>query len=175
MINTLSHFFTEICVEIPDIFEANLVNILILDGAIVYLLGGALTSALSTRSTNILKEIREAEDALLKAVVTLVENEAKLKNAKVLVEAIGTNAEATACQEKDRIMVEAELKCRRLEESSRTKADLITEFMKLRIKEVVVVTLSEEIQQLFKYSGNIRHLQAKIQHEFILKLDTNQF
>ena len=53
-----------------DIFEANLINLLILGGGLFYLLSGALSESLEERQQKILGAIQESEEKLQEAKAT---------------------------------------------------------------------------------------------------------
>jgi F-type H+-transporting ATPase subunit b len=61
-----------------DIFESNLLNLLILVGGLVRLLNASLSKALLDRKEKILSTIQESEEKLKEATTRLVESETKL-------------------------------------------------------------------------------------------------
>jgi F0F1-type ATP synthase membrane subunit b/b' len=66
-----------------DIFEANLVNLVLLTGGIFYLGSNALSESLAERQQKILGAIQESEERLQQAVVRLDESETQLKQAQI--------------------------------------------------------------------------------------------
>ena len=89
---TLNRFSLQIAEGVsfnPDIFEANLINLLILGGALFYLLGGALSDSLSERKEKILGAIQESEERLQEATARLTESETQLAQAQMVIESIG--------------------------------------------------------------------------------------
>jgi hypothetical protein len=96
---TLNSFSTQISeggVSLnTDIFEANLINLLILGGALFYLLGGALSDSLSERKEKILGAIQESEERLQEATARLAESETQLEQAQMVIDSIGKDAEVT--------------------------------------------------------------------------------
>ena len=76
-----------------DIFEANLVNLALLDGGIFYLLSGALSESLSERQQKILGAIQESEERLQEATTRLTESETQLAQAQMVIESIQKDAE----------------------------------------------------------------------------------
>merc|ERR1711906_99478 len=97
---TLNNFSTQISdggVSLnTDIFEANLVNIVLLAGGLFYLLSGALSESLSERQQKILGAIQESEEKLQEATTRLTEGESKLAQAQIVIDSIKTDAEKTA-------------------------------------------------------------------------------
>ena len=89
---TLNSFSTQIAEGIsfnPDIFEANLVNLIILVGGLFYLLSGALSESLSERQQKILGAIQESEERLEEATKKLADSETQLAQAQIVIESIG--------------------------------------------------------------------------------------
>jgi F-type H+-transporting ATPase subunit b len=107
---TLNSFSTQIAeggVSLnTDIFEANLINLLILGGALFYLLGGALSDSLSERKEKILGAIQESEERLQEATARLTESETQLAQAQMVIESIGKDATVTAQQVKSAILTD---------------------------------------------------------------------
>ena len=67
---TLNSFSTQISDGVSlntDIFEANLINLILLGGGLFYLLSGALSESLSERQQKILGAIQESEERLQEA------------------------------------------------------------------------------------------------------------
>jgi len=106
---TLNRFSTQIAEGVsfnPDIFEANLVNLIILVGGLFYLLSGALSESLSERQQKILGAIQESEERLEEATKRLADSETQLAQAQMVIESIGKDAEVTAKQVKSTILTE---------------------------------------------------------------------
>ena len=95
---------------INQIFEANLVNLLILDGGLFYLLSGALSESLSERQQKILGAIQESEEKLQEATTRLTEGETKLAQAQIVIESIQKDADQTAAQVKSSILTDVKQK-----------------------------------------------------------------
>ena len=79
-LNSFSAQISDLSVSFnPDIFEANVVNLVILVSGIVYLGGNALSASLEERQQKILGAIQEAEERLQQAVARLAESEKQLE------------------------------------------------------------------------------------------------
>jgi len=89
---TLNSFSTQISdagVSLnTDIFEANLINLILLGGGLFYLLSGALSESLSERQQKILGAIQESEERLQEATARLEESETQLAQAQMVIESI---------------------------------------------------------------------------------------
>ena len=86
-----------------DIFEANLINLALLDGGLFYLLSGALSESLTERQQKILGAIQESEERLQEATTRLTESETQLAQAAMVIDSIQKDAEQTAKQVKSSI------------------------------------------------------------------------
>jgi len=109
---------------IDTVFDANLVNLTILDGGLFYLLSGALSESLSERQQKILGAIQESEEKLQEATTRLTEGETKLAQAQMVIESIQKDAETTAAQVKSSILTDGKSEIERL--TSNAKAQIIT-------------------------------------------------
>ena len=99
---TLNSFSTQISDGglLDKIFEANLVNLILLDGGLFYILSGALSENLLERKKKILEAIQESEEKLKEATTRLTESRKNLAQANMLVESIQKDAEKTAAKKK---------------------------------------------------------------------------
>ena len=107
-----------------DIFEANLVNLVLLDGGIFYLLSGALSESLSERQQKILGAIQESEEKLQEATTRLTEGETKLAQAQIVIDSIQKESEQTAAQVKSSILTDGKTEIERL--TANAKAQIVT-------------------------------------------------
>ena len=69
---------------LEKIFESNLINLIILDGGLFYLLSGALSDSLSERQQKIVGAIQESEERLSEATTRLTESETQLAQAQMI-------------------------------------------------------------------------------------------
>jgi F0F1-type ATP synthase membrane subunit b/b' len=107
-----------------DIFEANLINLTLLDGGLFYLLSGALSESLSERQQKILGAIQESEEKLQEATTRLTEGETKLAQAQIVIESIQKESEQTAAQVKSSILTDGKTEIERL--TANAKAQIVT-------------------------------------------------
>jgi F-type H+-transporting ATPase subunit b len=130
-LNSFSAQISELPVSFnPDIFEANLVNLVILVSGIVYLGGNALSAALTERQQKILGAIQEAEERLQQSIARLAESEKQLEQAQIVITSIKTDAELTAKQIKSNILNEGKKEIERL--ALAAKSQIVTLEAKLR-------------------------------------------
>ena len=104
-----------------DIFEANLINIILLAGGLFYLLSGALSESLSERQQKILGAIQESEEKLQEATTRLTEGETKLAQAQIVIESIQKEAEQTAVQVKNSVLTDGKKEIERLTANAKTQ------------------------------------------------------
>jgi F-type H+-transporting ATPase subunit b len=120
-----------------DIFEANLVNLVLLDGGLFYLLSGALSESLSERQQKILGAIQESEERLQEATTRLTESETQLAQAQMVIDKIQTDAEQTASQVKSSILTDGKTEIERLTSSAKAQIGTIEAKVRKQISDYV--------------------------------------
>jgi len=120
-----------------DIFEANLVNLILLDGGLFYLLSGALSESLSERQQKILGAIQESEERLQEATTRLTESETQLAQAQMVIDKIQTDAEQTASQVKSSILTDGKTEIERLTSSAKAQIGTIEAKVRKQISDYV--------------------------------------
>ena len=132
-----------------DIFEANLVNLVLLDGGLVYLLSGALSESLSERQQKILGAIQESEERLQEATTRLSESETQLAQAQMVIDTIQKDAEQTAMQVKSSILTDGKTEIERLTSTAKSQIGTIEAKVRKQISDYVVsLALSRITAQL---------------------------
>jgi F-type H+-transporting ATPase subunit b len=121
-----------------DIFEANLVNLILLDGGLFYLLSGALSESLSERQQKILGAIQESEERLQEATTRLTESETQLAQAQMVIDTIQKDAEQTASQVKSSILTDGKAEIERLTSSAKAQIGTIESRVRKQISDYVV-------------------------------------
>jgi len=121
-----------------DIFEANLVNLVLLDGGIFYLLSGALSESLSERQQKILGAIQESEERLQEATTRLTESETQLAQAQMVIESIQKDAEQTASHAKSSIQTDGKAEIERLTSTAKAQIGTIESRVRKQISDYVV-------------------------------------
>ena len=121
-----------------DIFEANLVNLVLLDGGIFYLLSGALSESLSERQQKILGAIQESEERLQEATTRLTESETQLAQAQMVIDTIQKDAEQTASQVKSSILTDGKTEIERLTSAAKSQIGTIEAKVRKQISDYVV-------------------------------------
>jgi F-type H+-transporting ATPase subunit b len=169
---TLNRFSTQIAEGVsfnPDIFEANLVNLVILVGGLFYLLSGALSESLSERQQKILGAIQESEERLEEATKKLADSETQLAQAQMVIESIGKDAEVTAKQVKSTILTDGKTEIERLTAAAKAQIGTIEARVRKQISDYVVALALKRITMQLEGKLN-SSLQQQIIDRNISKL-----
>lgn len=152
-----------------DIFEANLVNLVLLTGGVFYLGSNALSESLVERQQKILGAIQESEERLQQAVVRLDESETQLKQAQIVIESIKNDSVATAQVVKSGILTDGKNEIERLTASAKNQIGTIEAKVRKQISEYVVTLALQRVT--LQLEGNIgTNLQKQIIDTNISKL-----
>jgi len=152
-----------------DIFEANLINLALLDGGLFYLLSGALSESLSERQQKILGAIQESEGKLEEAQTRLTESETKLAQAQIVIESIQKDAEQTAAKVKNSILTDGKTEIERLTATAKTQIRTIESRVRKQISDYVATLALQRITLLLEGKLN-SSLQKQIIDKNISKL-----
>ena len=147
---TLNRFSTQIAESEgvsfnPDIFEANVVNLVILVGGLFYLLSGSLSESLSERQQKILGAIQESEERLEEATKKLADSQTQLAQAQMVIQSIGKDAEVTAKQVKSTILTDGNTEIERLTASAKAQIGNIEARVRKQISDYVVALALKRI------------------------------
>jgi F-type H+-transporting ATPase subunit b len=153
----------------PDIFEANLINLIILVGGLFYLLSGALSESLSERQQKIIGAIQESEERLQEANKRLTDSETQLAQAQMVIDSIGKDAEVTATQVKSTILTDGKTEIERLTNAAKSQIGTIEARVRKQISDYVVTLALKRITMQLEGKLNTG-LQTKIIDRNISKL-----
>jgi F-type H+-transporting ATPase subunit b len=152
-----------------DIFEANLVNLVLLDGGLFYLLSGALSESLSERQQKILGAIQESEEKLQEATTRLTEGETRLAEAQIVIESIQKDAQQTAAQVKSSILTDGKSEIERLTATAKAQIGTIEARVRKQISDYVATLALQRITMQLEGKLN-SSLQQQIIDRNISKL-----
>ena len=152
-----------------DIFEANLVNLALLDGGLFYLLSGALSESLSERQSKILGAIQESEEKLQEATQRLTEGETQLAQAQIVIESIQKDAQQTAVQVKSTILTDGKTEIERLTATAKAQINTIENRVRKQISDYVATLALQRITMQLEGKLN-SSLQQQIIDRNISKL-----
>ena len=146
---TLNSFSTQISdsgVSLnTDIFEANLINLVLLVGGLFYLLSGALSESLSERQQKILGAIQESEEKLQEATTRLTESETQLAQAQMVIDTIQKDAETTASNVKNAILTDGKSEIERLTSTAKAQINTIEARVRKQISDYVATLALQRI------------------------------
>ena len=170
---TLNSFSTQISdrgVSLnTDIFETNLINIVLLAGGLFYLLSGALSESLSERQQKIVGAIQESEERLQEATTRLTESETQLAQAQIVIESIQKDADVTAKQVKSSILTEGKAEIERLTSTAKAQIGTIEAKVRKQISDYVATLALQRITMQLEGKLN-SSLQQQIIDRNISKL-----
>jgi len=101
-----------------DILNANLVNLALLDGGLIYILSKTLTESLFERKKSIFKAFEDSEEKLSRSVVSFVESFLRLNQVKLVGAEIQKNTEKVIAQSRSDIYEEGKFELVRLKDSA---------------------------------------------------------
>jgi F0F1-type ATP synthase membrane subunit b/b' len=154
---------------IETIFEANLVNLIILDGGLFYLLSGALSDSLSERQQKILGAIQESEERLKEATTRLTESETQLAQAQMVIASIEKDAQTTAQQVKSTILTDGKAEIERLTSAAKSQIGTVEARVRKQISDYVVALAFQRVT--LQLEGKLNsNLQQQIIDRNISKL-----
>ena len=168
-LNSVSTLISEGVSLNTDIFEANLVNLVLLTGGVFYLGSNALSESLVERQQKILGAIQESEERLQQAIVRLDESETQLQQAQLVIESIKKDAASTASVVKSGILTDGKNEIERLTASAKAQIGTIESKVRKQISDYVATLALQRVT--LQLEGNIgSNLQKQIIDTNISKL-----
>jgi F0F1-type ATP synthase membrane subunit b/b' len=137
LLNQTLNSFSIQSFNIKTVFDANLVNLTLLDGGLFYLLSNALSENLLERQKKVLLTITESEEKLGEATARLIESEGRLSEAPVVIASIQAGAEETSIKLRASILREGQAEIMRLSANAEAR--------RLSFESQVRRTISEKI------------------------------
>ena len=152
-----------------DIFETNLINLLLLGGGIFYLGSQALSESLTDRQEKILSTIQDSEERLKAAIQRLEESEKQLTQSQIAITSLKSEAEATAKQVKSAILADGKNEIERLSSTAKSNIATIEAKVRKQISEYVVTLALQRVT--LQLEGKLgANLQQQIIDQNISKL-----
>jgi F-type H+-transporting ATPase subunit b len=144
----------------PDILETNLINLVILIGAVFYLGRKLLKNILNERRSSIETAIQEAEQRSREAAAALSEAQQKLTQAQAEAERIRKNAEESAKVAQENIMAQSNQVIERLQETANQDLNSERERAIAQLRsQVVAMALQKVESQLQTQVDNVAQQQ----------------
>jgi F-type H+-transporting ATPase subunit b len=157
-----------------DIFEANLINLAIVIGVVVYFGKGFLGKVLSERSAAIAAEIKESESRKQTALKTQSEQEQKIAQAESEAQTIVATAQEGAKKTTAEILAQAVLEIQRLEASASQDTNSSQERAIAELRQrIVELSLKQVEQELQAQLTNNENAQRQLIDRSIALLGVN--
>jgi F-type H+-transporting ATPase subunit b len=166
---------------ISDIFEANLVNLVLLVGGLFYILSDALSESLSKRQQKILLAIQESEEKLQEATTKLTESEIELAQITVLVTKIQQDSDRAATLLRTSILNDSSDEIARLTFTSQSQIRTMETRARKELSDYLATAalkrFTEKLKQLFierKAESNraSEQLRGKLMDKYLSKINT---
>jgi F-type H+-transporting ATPase subunit b len=129
-----------------DIFEANLINLAIVIGVVVYFGKGFLSKTLGDRRTNIATAIQEAEQRERQAAAALAQEQKKLAEAQQEAQRIRANAQTSAAAAKAEIIAKAEQEIARIRETAAQDTSASQERVLRELREQIAAQALRQVE-----------------------------
>lgn len=157
-----------------DILEANVVNLVIVIGLLIYFGRGFLGKSLVKRREDIETAISEAEANQEKAAATLAEEQEKLAQAQAEAKKILANAQTNASKAKEQILAEAKTEIQRIKDAGSQDTSASQERAIAEIRQRVTAMALEKVEADLKNQlGNNESAQRKLVDQSIALLGGN--
>lgn len=157
-----------------DILEANLINLVIVIGLLIYFGRGFLGKSLVKRREDIEAAIAEAEANQKTAAATLAEEQEKLTQAQAEAQKILANAKTNASKAKEQILAEAKQEIQRVKDAASQDTTASQERAIADIRQRVTAMALEKVEADLKNQlGNNESAQHKLVDQSIALLGGN--
>lgn len=120
-----------------DIFESNVINILLLLFGLIYVLKQFLGSSLNARQTKVLAAIQESEERLEQASSRLNESEKQLAQTQLIIDQIKKEAQLTAEKVRSSILAQGQLDIERLTMTGKANIETAEKQIRRQIKQQI--------------------------------------
>lgn len=155
-----------------DIFETNLVNLVILVGALFYFGRKALSKILNERQANIATAIQEAEGRLKEAQVALSQAQKQLTQSQAEAQRIRQSAEENAIKAKEALLAKAVQDVERLRQTAAADLNTETERAIAQLRQRVATLALQKVESQLK-SGIADDAQQSLIDRSIAQLGGN--
>lgn len=152
-----------------DILEANLINLAIVIGVLIYFGKGFLGDKLKARREEIEQAVREAEERQKKAAAALAEQQQKLQMAKKEAERIRAEAKTNAEAAREAVLVQSSKDIERMKAAAQqdlsSQRDRVMQELRRRVAQMALDRVNGRLPQVL--SGEV---QAKLVDQSIAQL-----
>nr|YP_010851016.1 ATP synthase CF0 subunit I [Aphanocladia stichidiosa]WGH13981.1 ATP synthase CF0 subunit I [Aphanocladia stichidiosa] len=153
-----------------NFLEANVFNILLLLGGLIYVLRKFLGSILIDRQSKVLFAINESEERLKQANIRLSEAEKQLAQTQIIINQIINEAEITAKKVRESILEQGKLDIDKLTKSSKASVKFAENQVRLQIQQQITALAIQKVSLELKSQMN-SIMQEKIIDQGIMQLE----
>ena len=144
-----------------DVFETNIINLAIFDGALFTFGSKALSENLANRQQKVVSSIQEAEDRLQQAEVRLTEAQKQLDQLTIVVDSITTEAQTAGTTLQTDILMQGKEDIERLTANAKlTIANTEVQVKRQILQQITALTI-QRVSAQFKEVLNFE-MQARI-------------
>lgn len=155
-----------------NFLEANVLNILLLLGGLIYVLKNFLGSILLERQEKVTLAIKESEERLDQANIRLCEAEKQLEQTKIVIHQIIKESEATAARVKQSILEQGKIDVEKLTASSKASIMSAENQVKYQIQQQITALAISKVTVQLEDQMTVG-MQNQIIDQSILRLKGN--
>nr|AYR06286.1 ATP synthase CFO B chain subunit I [Renouxia sp.] len=133
-----------------NFLEANVINILLLLGGLIYVLRQFLGATLISRKEKVLATIQEAEERLEQANTRLSESEKQLSQTQIIINQIEEEARGTAEKVRDSILSQGTLDIERLTAASKTNIATAESQVRQQLRQQITALAIQQVSMQLK-------------------------
>lgn len=153
--------------DIETVFDANLVNLTLLDGGLFYLLSNALSENLLERQKKVLLTITESEEKLGEATARLIESEGRLSEAPVVIASIQAGAEETSIKLRASILREGQAEIMRLSANAEARRLSFESQVRRTISEKIVRQILNQVTTRIEKLTGIDQYRTRLRQQLM--------
>ena len=153
--------------NIKTVFDANLVNLTLLDGGLFYLLSNALSENLLERQKKVLLTITESEEKLGEATARLIESEGRLSEAPIVIASIQAGAEETSIKLRASILHEGQTETMRLNANAEARRLSFESQVRKTISEKIVRQILNQVTTRIEKSTKIDQYRTRLRQQLM--------
>ena len=167
LLNQILNSFSIQFFDIETVFDANLVNLTLLDGGLFYLLSNALSENLLERQKKVLLTITESEEKLGEATARLIESEGRLLEAPVVIASIQAGAEETSIKLRASILHEGQDEIMRLSANAEARRRSFESQVRRTISEKIVRQILNQVTTRIEKLTGIDQYRTRLRQQLM--------
>jgi F-type H+-transporting ATPase subunit b len=149
-----------------NIFESNLINLLILIGVLFYYGRGTVANILKERHSKIAQTIQEVEEKVQQSANALAEQQQKLAQAQLTADKIRKEAEVSAQKAKEDLLAQGEKEVERLKSMAvqdlNSERDKAIAELQQRVATLTIEQVESQLKQILDESAQQKLIERSI-------------